>query len=78
MEIRELPQIVAITNYSQPLSSRRRNGRDTRWYSAATLFGILDLAREVLSSYKKDNLESSCCRHICGDIKWVKGVNPNL
>ena len=74
MGIHNFSQIVAIISYFATVveSSSSQWERYTVVFRAATLFGILDLAREVLSSYKGKNLESSCRRHICGYIKWVK------
>lgn len=53
MGIRDLSQVVAIISYFATVVESSSQWESYTVLSAYTLFGILDLAREILSSYKK-------------------------
>lgn len=75
-----MSQVVAIISYFATVveSSSLSQWESYTVLSAYTVFGILDLAREIQSSYKEKSLASSRRGHIYRDIKWVRSVNLNL
>ena len=80
MGIRDLSQIVAIISYFATVveSSSSSQWESYTVLSAYTVCGILDLAREILSSYKEKSLERSRRGHIYRDISGFKSNNFNL
>jgi type III secretory pathway component EscU len=75
MGVRDLSQIVAIISYcATVVESSSSQWESYTVVSAYTLFGILDLAREILSSYKEKILENSWRRHIYRDISGLKAT----